>query len=154
LKGDYKYIANRYNQERIEIIKAQSKDNLAAQMTYTDGHIGVGTRGMKFNPEYLEYDQLYKVAVDLKEKNNLAKNPEYAQKMKEMKAELTKHLEPFNRPYGEFIAGPGAVAPGQIDEQIASLKAHILAGGYVGKKKPSDSKKKEASAKKKNKKKK
>ena len=74
--------------------------------------------------------------------------------MKEMKAELTKHLEPFNRPYGEFIAGPGAVAPGQIDEQIASLKAHILAGGYVGKKKPSEPKKKEASAKKKNKKKK
>ena len=35
---------------------------------------------------------------------------------------------------------------GQIDEQIASLKAHILAGGYVGKKKPSEPKKKEASS--------
>ena len=69
-------------------------------------------------------------------------NPEYAQKMKEMKAVLSKHLKPFNRPYGEFIAGPGAVAPGQIDEQIAALKKHILDGGYVGKKKGPATKKK------------
>lgn len=135
LKDGYKYIANRYPQERIKTIQAVGKEGLAGKMTYTDGHIGVGTRGMRFNPEYLEYDQLYKVAVDKLEKKNLAKSPEYAQKLKEMKAELTKHLQPFGRPYGEFIEGPGAVQPGQIDEQIATLKKHILDGGYVGKSK-------------------
>ena len=125
LKDGYKYIANRYTQDRIKTIQSMGKEGLAGKMTYTDGHIGVGTRGMRFNPEYLEYDQLYKVAVDKLEKKNLSKSPEYAQKLKEMKAELTKHLQPFGRPYGEFIEGPGAVAPGQIDEQIATLKKRL-----------------------------
>ncbi|EDM25412.1 sulfatase [Lentisphaera araneosa HTCC2155] len=134
LKDGFKYIANRFSEDRIKKIKSVSnKEGLGAKMTYTDGHIGVGTRGMRFNPEYLEYDQLYNLSDDALEKKNLSKNPEYAQKLKEMKAELLTHLKPFDRPFGEFIEGPGAVAPGQIDEEIATLKAHILAGGYVGK---------------------
>ena len=100
-------------------------------MTHTDGHIGVGTRGAKLNPEYLNISALQLLWI-LKRK--ITSQRTQSTLKNERDEGIDQHLEPFNRPYGNDSRARSCSSR-QIDIQIASLKAHILAG-YAGKKKP------------------
>ena len=55
---------------------------------------GIGRSFMK--PDAVEYDQLYNVSNDPQEMKNLALNPEYAPKVKQMKTALSKRTEDFS----------------------------------------------------------
>ena len=55
------------------------------------GHLGI-----------CDLDQLYYLKKDPQEKNNLANKPEYAEKLKEMKALLVEHIKKTGRSFGEF----------------------------------------------------
>ena len=59
--------------------------------------------GMKhYRKNYFDADQLYDIIKDPRETNNLAKDPRYAGILKEMKAELKKHLEEAPGTFAEF----------------------------------------------------
>lgn len=45
-----------------------------------------------FKNNYFDPDQLYDLSKDPRETTNLAKNPEYAAKLKKMQAKLKAHL--------------------------------------------------------------
>lgn len=53
-------------------------------------------------PAYYDRDQLYDLSSDPNEQKNLAANPEYADKLAEMKAELEKMVESLPGTFGEF----------------------------------------------------
>jgi len=53
-------------------------------------------------PALFEVDQLYDLSKDPNEQNNLAKNPEYAAKLAEMKKLMKKKVSTLDRPFGEF----------------------------------------------------
>ena len=53
-------------------------------------------------PAFYDDDQLYNIARDPEEQINLASNPEYAAKLKEMKAALTAKLETLPGTFGEL----------------------------------------------------
>lgn len=126
---DWKYIAVRYPKERIDQIKKARPDSLPKLMAYI-GRSGIGTRGAQ-NPSFFDSDQLYNVKQDAKERNNLAWNPEYRERLAKMRGMLKEDLESFNRPFGEFVPGGNAAPPGLIDEQIELVKKIKINGKKV-----------------------
>jgi hypothetical protein len=48
-----------------------------------------------------------------------------------MRALLTAELRAGGRPFGEFVPGGNAAAPGQIDAQIAQVKKLVIRGKTV-----------------------
>ena len=119
---EYKYIATRYTQDRIDdILKIEDenlKELILKKLIILDGHFGISSRGIKYNPDYLSPDQIYDLKIDPTEKNNLAKDPLYQDKLDEMKILLTDYLLIFeHRPFGEFIPGSNASAPNPIIEK-------------------------------------
>ena len=114
---DWNYVALRYTKEHLEAM--ESSKNYAKRLLGLSG--GIGRSFMK--PEALEYDQLYNLSSDSDEMKNLALNPEYAPKVKEMQVVLSKKLKTFpERPYGEFIPGPNTLGKGDFDIILDSLK--------------------------------
>lgn len=115
VKDYFKYIAIRYpdwannlnDEERKNLLREYNefRQSFGAKAITTDhtkpfGHLeltpggggaGSGTYGKKSG--YFDLDQLYDLNNDPIEENNLANNPEYAQKLKEMKAELQKYVD-------------------------------------------------------------
>jgi len=126
---DWKYIAVRYPKERIEQIKKARPDVLPKLMAYI-GRMGIGTRGAQ-NPGFFEYDQLYEVKQDPKERQNLAGNPEYRERLARMRGMLREDLESFGRPFGEFVPGGNAAPAGLIDEQIRLVQKMKIVGKKV-----------------------
>jgi len=126
---DWKYIAVRYPKERIEEIKKARPDVLPKLMAYI-GRMGIGTRGAQ-NPGFFEYDQLYEVKQDPKERQNLAGNPEYRERLARMRGMLREDLESFGRPFGEFVPGGNAAPAGLIDEQIRLVQKMKIVGKKV-----------------------
>lgn len=121
--NDWKYIAVRYPQDRIDrILRANAPGQAQRHMYYLERGGGIATRGLRYSPEFLSPDQLYNLENDRAELRNLAGHPEYANKMEEMKGALLGHLKAIGRPFGEFIPGKGAALPGQVEEQIAKAK--------------------------------
>lgn len=113
---DYKYTAVRYTQDRTNDILAikeeDLKDKVIKKLIYMNGNVGISTRGIKYSPEHLSPDQLYKLSEDTDELNNLAEDPDYKDILFEMKALLYGYLSSFDgRPFGEFIPGTNATAP-------------------------------------------
>ena len=51
---------------------------------------------------YYDTDQLYDLRTDPNEQNNLINDPKYAEKLKELKAELKKYLDELPGKFGEF----------------------------------------------------
>jgi hypothetical protein len=94
------------------------------------GRMGIGTRGAQ-NPGFFDYDQLYNVKQDVKERRNLAPNPNYSKTLADMRRVLKKNLESFDRPFGEFIPGGNAAPPGLIDEQVKLVKKIKIVGKKV-----------------------
>ncbi len=126
---EWKYIAVRYNKEQIEQIKGGRPEQLPRLMSYIS-RSGIGTRGAT-NSNFFDSDQLYNVQLDPQERRNLAGKPAYRQRLEEMRRMLTKDLESFDRPFGEFVPGSNASPPGLVDEQIALVKKIKIQGKTV-----------------------
>ena len=126
---EWKYIAVRYNKEQIEQIKRSRPEQLPKLMSYI-GRSGIGTRGAT-NPNFFDSDQLYNLQIDPQERRNLARSPEYRQRLEQMRQMLTKDLRSLDRPFGEFVPGGNACPPGLVDEQIALVKKIKIQGKDV-----------------------
>ncbi|MHC4437915.1 MAG: sulfatase family protein, partial [Planctomycetota bacterium] len=126
---EWKYIAVRYPKEQIARIKKAKPELLPKLMAYI-GRMGIGTRGAQ-NPGFFDYDQLYNVKQDAKERRNLAGNPDYREQLDKMREVLRKDLESFDRPFGEFVPGGNAAPSGLIDEQVELLKKIKIVGKKV-----------------------
>ncbi len=128
---EWKYIAVRYSAERIEKIRSASLEQLPRTLGYIES-LGLSSRGMTKNPNYLHYDQLYNLKNDPLEQNNLAKHPEHQGRLRQMKELLLKYLKSFpGRPFGEFIPGKNAVPAGTIDDLIENMKKVRVTGKEV-----------------------
>jgi len=125
----YKYIAVRYTAEQIDRIRNAPARDLPKLMSYI-ARTGIGTRGAE-KPGFFDYDQLYDLAADPKELNNLAGDRRYARRLSQMRALLKKELQSFDRPFGELIPGPDTAGPGRIDEQIALVKKIKIQGRTI-----------------------
>jgi len=133
----YKYIATRYPQDRIQQILKISEDNLKEKvirkLIYLNGHVGISSRGIVYNSEYLSPDQLYDISVNTDEKDNLAAHPEYQNELNDMKEILHSYLVSFpDRPFGEFISGTNASAPHpQVIKYIQNIQNALRNGASI-----------------------
>jgi len=126
---DWSYIAVRYTKEQIAAIKRAEPKNLPKAMSYI-GRLGIGVRGAD-RPGFFDQDQLYHLKKDPKEMKNLADNELHASRLKTIRNLMQKDLESIGRPFGEFIPGGNATAPGQIDRQIDIVKKLKIKGKTV-----------------------
>ena len=126
---DWSYIAVRYTKEQIAAIKRAEPKNLPKAMSYI-GRLGIGVRGAD-RPGFFDQDQLYHLKNDPKEMNNLADNVAYDSRIKKMRQRMQEDLKAIGRPFGEFIPGGNATAPGQIDRQIEVVKKLKIKGKTV-----------------------
>jgi arylsulfatase A len=123
-KGNWKYMAIRYpadvenmspteraqvltdwNAERrrkhLNIVTEDPTDPFS-HLTAVPGGGDAERRSTGSYPGYFDRDQLYNLSADPREQVNLANNPEYAQQLAEMKAELQKQLTTLPGNFGEF----------------------------------------------------
>ena len=123
-KGNFKYLALRYP-DKIENMTAEERqatlDEWNAERvrkhlrivtedpTKPFSHLtaipggGDAERGSTgAYPSYFDRDQLYDLSKDPTEQVNLANNPEYADKLDQLKAELEKMVESLPGTFGEF----------------------------------------------------
>lgn len=126
---EWKYIAVRYPQEQINVIKRARPEALPKAMSYI-GRLGIGVRGAD-RPGFWDADQLYDLTNDPEERVNLAADPKHAGQLQKMRAMLTAELLSSGRPFGEFVPGGNAAAPGQIDAEIAQVKKLLVQGKTV-----------------------
>ncbi len=125
----WKYIAVRYTKEQISRIKKANPEKLPKLMSYIN-RLGIGVRGAN-HPGFFDEDQLYNLDKDPDEMKNLAKNPEYKEKIKQMKKLLTQSIKKQGRPFGEFVPGDHTLPAGQIDEQIKMIKKIKIRGKKI-----------------------
>ncbi|NPA35857.1 MAG: sulfatase-like hydrolase/transferase [Chlorobi bacterium] len=124
LKDSFKYIALRYPEfamkwdlkKRKEILDKWNNFRIANKLRYhyTDpslpfSHLMLIPGGgdaefpsTKRYKHYYETDQLYDLRNDPNEQNNLFGDPKYADKVKELQAELVKYLNTLPGKFGEF----------------------------------------------------
>ncbi len=126
---DWSYIAVRHTKEQIAAIKRAALQNLPRSMSYI-GRLGIGVRGAD-RPGFFDEDQLYHLKSDPKEMNNVAYNQSQATRVKEMRQLMQQDLQVIGRPFGEFIPGGNAAAPGQISKQIELVKQLDIKGKTV-----------------------
>jgi arylsulfatase A-like enzyme len=97
LKGKYHYVAFRLPESKLDTMR-QGEVDVALD------HWGVTSKGFTrmnapYKPAFFQPDQLYDVEADPFERNNLADNQAYAGVLKEMKAELARYTDRFDRPF-------------------------------------------------------
>ena len=104
---DFKYIAIRYNKESLK------RGFIPPQSGSIPEHLKKGTFKILWekNPfgqprdnigGIVDPDQLYDLRKDSKEERNLAKNPEYTKKMRQLQKQLSTYVKSIGRPFGEF----------------------------------------------------
>jgi arylsulfatase A-like enzyme len=134
---NYKYIAVRYTEDRINEIKDipenKLKEQIIRKIIYLDRNLGISLRGLRYSPEYLSPDQLYDLTADPEEKTNLVNAPDYNDILTDMKKLLTGYLETFeNRPFGEFIPGPNASPPDvTVTRYIRNIQDALRQGAEI-----------------------
>ncbi len=144
---DWSYNAVRYPVETVSAIRRATPDRLPKLMSYI-GRLGIGTRGAD-RPGFWDADQLYNLNSDPDERVNLATDPSYANRLKEMQLLLAADIRSVGRPFGEFVPGGNAAPPGQIDAQIKQVKQLSVQGKNVTE--PDDSRESRKAARKKRK---
>ena len=114
---NWNFITLRYTKEQREAFyQAPKKLNF-----FTGLSGGIGRTFQK--PEAIAYDQLYSLENDPEEIKNLASDPKYAFKAKEMRTLLTEKLKAFpDRPYGEFIPGSNTLGKGEFDKMLDAIR--------------------------------
>ena len=115
VKDDFKYYAVRYPKWAMNLTLEQRKDTLEkytkfresfgehaisdnpndpyGQLEMVPGGGGAEHNAYMNHPHFTELDQLYDLKNDPEEKVNLINDPKYAEKLKELKAELKKYIE-------------------------------------------------------------
>lgn len=115
VKDDFKYYAVRYPKWAMNFTMEQRKDTLEkyskfresfgehaisdnpnapfGQLEMVPGGGGAEHNAYLNHPHFTEPDQLYDLKNDPEEKVNLINDPKYAEKLKELKAELKKYIE-------------------------------------------------------------
>ncbi len=115
VKDDFKYYAVRYPKWATDFTLEQRKDTLEkytkfresfgehaisdnpndpyGQLEMVPGGGGAEHNAYMNHPHFTEPDQLYDLKNDPEEKVNLINDPKYAEKLKELKAELKKYIE-------------------------------------------------------------
>jgi arylsulfatase A-like enzyme len=126
---DWKYVAVRYSKEQIEKIRKSAPENLPRDMSYI-GRTGIGVRGAS-HPGFFDPDQLYYLRQDGMEMKNLARNPEHAARLAQMRETLTEAVKALGRPFGEFAPGGNASPAGLVDEQVEYVKKIRIQGKNV-----------------------
>jgi arylsulfatase A len=133
-KGDFKYLAVRYPEKLEAMSPAERKavlddwnaerkrkhlrivtedpTELFSHLTAIPGGGDAERASTGSYPGYYDRDQLYDLSKDPNEQKNLAANPEYADKLAEMKAELEKMVESLPGTFGEF--GKQSAAKGNV----------------------------------------
>lgn len=118
---EWSYIALRFTRDQIQ--EVQSRSNAMRKLL---GLVGGVSRGSS-NPNAFSYDQLYHLATDPKEQDNLATRAQHAEKLAELKSMLTSELKRFpDRPYGEFIPGGNAMPIGSFDSFLDTVRQASL----------------------------
>jgi len=95
----WKYIAWRFPKRMQEGIES---GRLVAPFYHMDNPVNLQEIASKRHPGYNDPDQLYDLENDPTEQVNLAKDPKYAEVVKEMQGRLREWLKAFDRPFGEF----------------------------------------------------
>jgi len=115
---EWSYMALRFTKDQVEEMRARER-SLEKTLTGLSGGISRGRE----NPESMSYDQLYNIAANPEETQNLASNPEFAGRLDRMKQLLVKELKRFpNRPFGEFIPGGNAMPAGSCDDVLEAMR--------------------------------
>jgi arylsulfatase A-like enzyme len=118
---EWSYMALRFTTDQVEEMRARERF-LEKTLTGLSGGISRGRE----NPESMNYDQLYNIAENPEETENLAANPEFAGKLDEMKQLLVQELRRFpGRPYGEFIPGDNAMPAGDCDDILEAMRNYM-----------------------------
>jgi len=114
---DWSYLSLRYTKDQIAAVRSNSNRVIKRLQGLSGGVSRAKTRDHAF-----ECDQLYRLSRDPQEQKNLARNPEYQNKLTAMKALLKTELKRFpNRPYGEFVPGGNAVPMGSYDDVLLKM---------------------------------
>lgn len=116
---EWKYIANRPPADVWRKIEEDAGEALRTgrkRYVALDGvrnpHPGYVTEGIRYSaladfPHYFDHDQLYHLATDVFEQDNLAGDPSYTARLTEMKEQLRTLLAPLPHTFAEFRAGQG-----------------------------------------------
>ncbi|WDE96464.1 sulfatase-like hydrolase/transferase [Lentisphaera profundi] len=104
LQDEFKYIAWRVHPEREKNFDVATKGETQKlyHIASTRGGRGLEKKIPKHYKAYWDTDQLYDLRKDRKEQQNLASNPEYAQKLKNLQKLLSEHIKNQPGEFGEF----------------------------------------------------
>ncbi len=94
LDGDYKYIALRFADSLLQNMKQGKVDKVYSY----SGKMGQYPNALRYS-NYYQPEQLYNIKEDKEEQNNLANDPQYQDKLKELKDKLNTYLETFEHPF-------------------------------------------------------
>ena len=104
---EWKYIATRFPEHIRSNITSENRrqfnqEGLASSPGNPDGKMIARYSSDKKFPGYFDDDQLYDLRSDPDEQNNLADNPQYRQKLEEMKSILKSYCSELPHSFGEF----------------------------------------------------
>jgi len=127
VKGRYHYVAFRPSVTVIEKMQNNTIDYAADHNTGNYRNI-FGELNIPFKPSYLEADQLYDLELDPLERHNLANLPAYAQILVEMKKELARYTETFEKPFPMLV--PEYMNSTAYAEQVSRRKKIAAQRGH------------------------
>ena len=95
--GKYKYIALRFPQSQIDLMKNEETDHVPSYVQkWPQAHSAIA---MQFFPAYFDQDHFYDLNSDPYEQDNIYKAMSETDELKNLKNVLQNHLATFNHPF-------------------------------------------------------
>lgn len=117
---NWKYLAIRYDAEQFRRIQSADLRRLPRALAYIGNDKNLSNH-LGRRPHFLESDQFYHLTNDPMEMSNLARSPQHAGQLAELKSILAEELNSQARPFGEFVPGPDLVPIEQVEPFVAKL---------------------------------